>query len=368
MSENSKLIGPYHGSTSTPSIAVLRVQQGEVGFNLRFPDIKKGVIHTINQYGKLYYGTTQSSLFKSQHFIAQKHHYISELRSLDDPNSENYFVNREKASFVLELCRELLKSKWRWPVLINRLPTGDIGLRTGLSRAIVNVMTLAQPWKHLPVLFYEKPGFDVDAILEDYVSIDNIEDLERVLNLADATSLESTRSLHPKVNIGLCYDKIDGIFWPILESISSSLDYDDKEEFGLLRSDQYLKEFLLWQSRYQSRPTLHIYTDWPEAISDTNLVWNVVHAGPSTPTIELIQGFGNRPAILEKPCLELHSNPLYTVDHTLYVIDDKKLDVGDFLPWMDLKHTTFIDEHWKFIMYRKDQVYKNTFIKIGRTE
>jgi hypothetical protein len=103
-------------------------------------------------------------------------------------------------------------------------------------------------------------------------------------------------------------------------------------------------------------------------VSDANLAWNIVHAGPSTPIIELIQGFGNRPAILEKPCLQLHSDPLYTNEHTLYIIDNKKIDVGDFLPWMDINHTTFIDENWKFIMYRKDQVYKNTFVKIGRPE
>ena len=353
MSEHSKRIGSYDGSTIALPIDVLMVKQGEIGFILRFPDIRKGIIHTINQYGKLYYGTLQPSLFKSEQFVAQKKHYISQLRNLSDPDNKNFVADREQASFVLELCREFLKDKWHWPVLINRLPTGDIAFKNGLSRAVATVMTVADPWKHLPALFYEKPGFDVDATLEDYVLINNIEDLERIFK---------------KVNLGLCYDKIDGIFWPTLESVSSRLAPDDKEEFGLLRSDQYSKEFLLWRSRYQSRPTLHIYTDWPEAVSDATLVWNVVHAGPSTPIIELIQGFGNRPAILEKPCFELHSDPLYTNEHTLYIIDDKKIDVGDFLPWMDINHTTFIDENWKFIMYRKDQVYKSTFVKIGRPE
>ena len=82
----------------------------------------------------------------------------------------------------------------------------------------------------------------------------------------------------------------------------------------------------------------------------------------------MIQGYGNRPAVLEKPCLGLHFENSYTIGHTLYVLDDRKLELGYFLPWMDLNHTTFIDEHWKFIMYRKDQVYKNTFVKISRPQ
>lgn len=368
MSKHDKRIGSYDGSKIALPIDVLAVQKGEIGFILRFPDLRKGIIHTINQYGKLYYGTLQPSLFKSEQFVAQKKHYISQLRNLSDLDNKNSVADREQASFVLELCREFLKDKWHWPVLINRLPTGDIVFKNGQSRAVATVMTVAEPWKHLPALFYEKSGFDVDAVLEDYVSINNIKDLERIFNLEDSTALEARHSLHLKVNLGLCYDKIDGVFWPTLEGVSSRLDSDDKEEFGLLRSDQYANDFLLWRSRYQSRPTLYIYTDWPEAVSDATLVWNVVHAGPSTPIIELIQGFGNRPAILEKTCFELHSNPSYTTGHTLYIIDDKKIDVGDFLPWMDINHTTFIDENWKFIMYRKDQVYKNTFVKIGRPE
>jgi hypothetical protein len=363
MSEHSKRIGSYDGSTIALPKDVLAVQSGEIGFHLRFPDLRKGIIHTINQYGKLHYGTMLASVCQNSQAFENKNDFIKKLMTINSTSEEI-----PTTSFVLELCRELLKSGWGWPILLNRQPDGEIGFRNGHCRALATMLTVEKPWKHLPALFYEKSGFDVDAVLEDYVSINNIKDLERIFNLEDSTALEARHSLHLKVNLGLCYDKIDGVFWPTLEGVSSRLDSDDKEEFGLLRSDQYANDFLLWRSRYQSRPTLYIYTDWPEAVSDANLVWNVVHAGPSTPIIELIQGFGNRPAILEKPCLQLHSDPSYTTGHTLYIIDDKKIDVGDFLPWMDINHTTFIDENWKFIMYRKDQVYKNTFVKIGRSE
>jgi hypothetical protein len=362
MREHIDLVEPYHNSRNRPSTDVLKVKQGQIGFSLQFPEIKQGIVHVINQYGKLYYGTMLPSVFYDKMIFETKNHFIKRLITLNSTHDD-----LTRISFVLELCRELLKSGWYWPGLMNRLPDGVIGCRVGRNRVMATMLTVEEPWKKFPVLFYEKTGFDVRKVLEeDYVSIDNLQSLQQIFKLEDTTSSE------PIINLTIRFDTIEDIFWPRLESISGKM-YDiginamDKEEFGLLRSDQYANDFLLWRSRYQSRPTLHVYTDWPESMSDVNSVWNVVHAGPSTPIIELIQGFGNRPAILEKPCLELHSDPSYTTEHTLYIVDDKKIDVGDFLPWIDINHTTFIDENWKFIMYRKDQVYKNTFVKIGRS-
>ena len=352
-------VEPYYNFYNGPSVSVLRVRQKQIGLSLQFPEIESGIDHVINQYGKLYYGTMLPSIFQSKLFFEHKDYYIKQLMTIDRGAAEIHII-----SFILELCRELLKSGWRWPALINRLPNGNLECRTGVSRAIANILTTTMPEKQLPILFYEKNDFDVDTVLQDYVLVDSIERLSQVFKLEDIPSSE------PAVNLTICYNKIGDIFWPTVESVSAGIDVSDKDEFGLRRSTQYFDEFLLWRSRYQSRPTLHVYTDWPDRISDVNSAWDIVHAGPSRPVIESIQAFGNRPGVLERVCFEMHTQSVNTRDnaHALYVIDNKKLDVGDFLPWMDLKHTTFIDENWKFIMYRKDQEYLSTFVKIGRLE
>ena len=355
----SSCVEPYYNFYNGPSASILTVRQKQIGFSLQFPEIESGIDHVINQYGKLYYGTMLPSVFQSKYFVEHKHYYIKQLINADISEEEVGPI-----SFVLELCRVLLKSGWRWPALMNRLPNGELECRTGVSRAIANILTTTVPEKQLPILFYEKNDFDVGTVLQDYVLVDSIEQLSRVFKLEDTTCSE------PAVNLTVCYNKIGDIFWPTLESISAGIDIRDKDEFGLKRSTQYFDEFLLWRSRYQSRPTLHVYTDWPDSISDVNSAWDIVHAGPSRPVIESIQAFGNRPGVLERVCREMHNQSVNTRDnaHALYVIDNKKLDVGDFLPWMDLKHTTFIDENWKFILYRKDQEYLSTFVKIGRLE
>jgi hypothetical protein len=218
-------------------------------------------------------------------------------------------------------------------------------------------------------LFYDKDGFDVAEVLKDYIIINSIDKLHDIFHSgSDVNSV-------PVVNLTVSYGKIENVFWPVLDNIAGcpddirkAIDLLDKNEFGLERSTRFIDNYRAWRAKYPSRPTLHIYTDWPKSIYDENLVWNIVHAGTSRPVIELIQGFGNRPAVLEKPCRQLHEDDSYNIGHTLYVIDDRKLDVGYFLPWMDLEHTTFVDENWKFIMYRKDQEFLSTFVKIGRPQ
>ena len=344
------------------------VTQERLAFTIQTPEIKIGIDHMINQYGTLYYGILLPRMFKGvgdSPIYTTKDKFLFELLNIENQIS----VDSNFGSFTLELCREFLKTQWKWPALLNRMPDGSTVLKTGSKRALVSMLTTTDPWNHLPVLFYDKDGFSVDEVLTDYIVVDSVDKLHNILQSGGDVNLG------PAVNLTMTYEKIDNVFWPMLERIATCsddfrkpIDLWDKKEFGLQRSDRHINNYRAWRKLYPSRPTLHIYTDWPESILDANSAWDIVHAGPSRPIIELIHGFGNRPALLEKPCLDLHSDDSYVIGHTLYVIDERKLDVGHFLPWMDLDHTTFVDENWKFIMYRKDQVYKNTFVKIGRLQ
>lgn len=348
----------------------ISVTHKQLAFTIQIPDIKIGIDNMINQYGTLYYGNLLPKMFKGDSnspFYTTRDGWIRKLSNIENYVSDEKTV--DQITFLLELCREFLNAQWKWPALLNRMPDGSIVFKTGGSRAAASMLTTSDPWNHLPVLFYDKDGFSVEGIFKDHIIVDSLDKLHNIFHSGNDENPD------PIVNLTMSYTNVENVFWPMLDNIAGctndgfeTIDLRDNQEFGLKRSNRFIDNYRAWRAKYSSRPTLHIYTDWPECISDVNSVWNIVHAGPSTPTIELIQGFGNRPGILEKPCIALHSDPLYTVDHTLYVIDDKKLDVGYFLPWMDLEHTTFIDEHWKFIMYRKDHAYLNTFVKIGRPQ
>ena len=78
--------------------------------------------------------------------------------------------------------------------------------------------------------------------------------------------------------------------------------------------------------------------------------------------IDEIQGFGGRSGRLERFAIEEHRNPKETVDHVLYVIDPRPIELGELLIGMDMEHNAYIESTWKFLLYRKADIYKITYI------
>ena len=78
--------------------------------------------------------------------------------------------------------------------------------------------------------------------------------------------------------------------------------------------------------------------------------------------IDEIQGFGGRTGRLERFATEEHKNPKETVDYVLYVVNPRPIELGDLLIWMDMEHNVYIESEWKFLLYRKADTYKNTFV------
>ena len=339
------------------------VKAGKIACLIEFPILKKGIMGLINDYGCLYYGTMPKNYFLYQHFLQKKHTFIRELNNIlvhySDTHSDLIF--KKDMAFWLELCREIKKTKWRWPALMNRCPDGSIEIRAGSSRGLATILTTPEPWKHLPVLFYEKSSFNSNEVLENYTKIETDDDLHSVLGC-----INDPDAWDPEVQLILNFNKFSNIIWPTLDAINGGA--PDTNEFGLRRSTIYFDNFLAWKQRYPDKQTLHVYTDWPELISNINQVWNIIHAGPSRPIIDDMNGFGGRVGRLENICTIMHNDPEYTKDFTLYVVKPIKIEIGDLLVWMELDYTTYIEKDWNFLLYRKDRNYKNTFVNCSFVE
>lgn len=350
------------------------VKSGKIACLIEFPILKKGIMGLINDYGCLYYGTMPKNRFLNQHFKGKKYNFIQDLSNIlihySDINVKLELKKKDMA-FYLELCRELTtKTKWRWPALMNRCPDGSIIMSAGSSRGLATLLTTKhEPWKQLPVLFYERPNFNTNEVLENYIKIETDDDLHSVLGCSNDTDAWNPDSA-PEVQLVLNFDglrnRFSGIVWPTLDAANGGM--HNTIEFGLGQSTIYLDNFLAWKQRYPDKQTLHVYTDWPELVIDTNQIWNIIHAGTSRPIIDDMNGFGGRVGRLENICRIMHNNPEYTKDFTLYVVKPIKIDTSNFLPWMDLDHTTYIEKDWDFLLYRKDRDYKNTFISCGFIE
>jgi hypothetical protein len=117
-----------------------------------------------------------------------------------------------------------------------------------------------------------------------------------------------------------------------------------------------------WRDQYPTKPKIKIYTNWPKQIHNHFDAWDILKIESSQHIIDEIQGFGGRKGRLERWATEEHARPAEAVDHVLYVIDPRPIELGDLLVWMDAEHNTYIESTWKFLLYRKADIYKTTYI------
>ena len=117
-----------------------------------------------------------------------------------------------------------------------------------------------------------------------------------------------------------------------------------------------------WSSKYaDKRPTLGIYTQWPQSISDSQNLWTTIFLGDISPRLPM-----NTNDALKRYVARSHDKNIdVDFDHYLYVNKNVPIDVSDFKPWMDLDHTTYFDVNDGFILYRRDKVWQDQIVDLA---
>jgi hypothetical protein len=137
---------------------------------------------------------------------------------------------------------------------------------------------------------------------------------------------------------------------PKLEYIGNGNEYLPSPSVGL----GWLKNYHNWQKNYCTNPGISIYTDWPELITDSTNFWNCKIVGPS-----FSNSFG-----FERPVYEYHHCPNLDTEHVLWVRHPRKIDLSDFLFWINMHQSTYIEEFtYDFILYRKHPQYLSSFVR-----
>jgi len=118
-----------------------------------------------------------------------------------------------------------------------------------------------------------------------------------------------------------------------------------------------------WSSKYAGKnPTLGIYTQWPQSISDSQNLWAKTFLG-SVPSSVI----STQDSALKRYVARSHDKNIdRDFDHYLYVDNDVSIDISDFKPWLDLEHTTYFDANDNFVLYRRDKVWKDKVIDIAK--
>jgi hypothetical protein len=242
-----------------------------------------------------------------------------------------------------------VSQKWEWPALMYRNPyEPSIHHENGLSRFITTGLCRPEPWNHYRVLFQDLPDSAPDDVLINYIKIKSDEDLHQIFNLEFDRNVVAT----PLVNIGLIVEQVK-------KSTRARLQYVNDGNFKDTLNDtakNLLLDFLEWRKIYGHRPKLYIYTNTPNLITDKSSSWEIVHAGKFT---------GEK--VMETMLYHYvqSSDPAHGKNHVLYHCTNRKIDVGDFLPWMGTTHSSYLGPDWSFALLRPDTYYRSIQIDLS---
>ena len=328
-------------------------QSGQINFAVQtvIPAVNN-ILGYLNQYAVLYHGNVnkEACQWRFRHVRQSLIQYIEDLPVITSQSwSQVGFTNAtcyQTVAFIMYMCRLANGTKWNFPVLLNY---GN--WVNGGSRTLATGMVKPDPWNNIAGLELVEIGY-LNSMLSNPIEVQSDEMLNHILGLTFSKNKDTASKL--SLLTELRNNKV------YLKSIE-----DGFERFNNVNQYNVWDQFASWRQQYPTKPKIKIYTNWPKQIHNQFDAWDVVEVVSGQHIIDEINGFGGRSGRLERFATEEHKNPKETVDHVLYVIDPRFIELGDFLVWMDMEHSTYIESTWKFLLYRKADVYKNTYIDIS---
>lgn len=330
------------------SLDCIKVQSGEMLFVLKFDRLQDGIISFIEQFGNLYYGSLNQQIFLKM-FVKQKNNLIWNLLNVKNILSNEDIL--ESTRFNLYMCKSSVHQfQWGTPATVSWhreqrywFSGQDRILASGLSKG-------ENQHQLLKILCLEHPKNDINEFLESPIKIRDDRQLNGIFGLSSDSDNSHLISLYTRL-----LRDING-HTLVLELIGDEAGYVPEAE-----SKKSLDTYVNWREVYGPRPKLHVYTDWPELLTNTYYAWEVVHAGPSVfKKDDLHSGLG----FLENK-LRFRSDEEFVRihPHTLFMIEPVRIDVAEFLFWMDLEHSTYVGNDLQYLLYRDSSEYRSTFIR-----
>jgi hypothetical protein len=322
------------------------IQSGGIALRITVEDSgRHNLLPFLNVFGRLYCGTVNRHYF-DQLFQEKKQKFLVELKSTS--------LDRD-LEFQLRMIRVALTTEWKWPAFVNIVQENVLPeWATGGSRILASGLCKKEPQQTITILFFDQVNNKIEQWLNDPKEITTDEQLHQALGII------YTQTQSPAIQISTVLRQVNdhnrlflhGIFDNELDGFQNSQELSELDLLENLRA---------WQQT-NNRPRLEIYTDWPELILDSLGVWDYQVVGDITSKSHHIF----LPGHLEKLAKNEHESA-ETRPYTLYVKNPRAIDLSEFLIWVDLKHTTFIEQDWDFVLYRRAADYKSRIISFSST-
>jgi hypothetical protein len=316
----------------------LILRTGAVAARFLFEHNPPSITDTLKNYGTdLYHGYLDPSVF-TQYARAQKENLLRLLLQKNLTADDQSMLE-----FSLNLMHESTQVKWQYPALFNSFDGINLEIETGRNRIFASFMTHQDSWNEVPILI-ASTGVPGESLMKQTL-IENDQQLNEVLggNVTDMWR-------RPKFCLDIKILSVKDQKILKLEYIGNGYQYSPNSAVGL----EKLRHYHDWQENYCTNPGISIYTNWPELITDSTNFWNYKIVGPSPAATD---GF-------EQPVYEYHNSPNLDTEHVLWVRHPRKIDLSDFLFWINMHQSTYIEEFTHdFILYRKHPQYLSSFVR-----
>lgn len=320
----------------------IKIQSGETLFILTLDHLRDGVVPFIEQFGNLYYGNLNYSSFVDT-FVNLKNHLVLNLLDIESTLANEAAL--EFVQFGLHMCKlSREQPQWHWPGTVSWYQ-GQRYWNTGLNRTLASGLFGGQDQHRLlKILCLDSPDNDINEFLESPVRIRNDQQFNEIFGLSPDTESSHLMTLTARLVRDLKGHTL------ILELVGSGEKYDPG-----LEPKRCLTSYFEWYKKYGSRNRLCVYTDWPDLITNTHRAWEVIHAGPSVRShlgyLENQLKFRGQDGFVD----------IYP--HTLFMVKPTRIDVAELLFWMDLEHSAYIGNDFRYLLYRDSDEYRSTQIR-----
>jgi hypothetical protein len=315
-----------------------------IQYTLRASGLQQGLVNYLSKFGSLYFGNLCPQFFKDRYFKVRSDH-VKQLINIQETTNLDLL---QSIRFNLHMLRRAQNESWQLP---GTLTETDQGLHwgSGNSRLFASGMCHNNAYQQVKFLILQKHQTTPDLYIENPTLISTDEQLHTVLNIS-TTPVEV-----PQVELQIYTIPENSHARVTLGSINN-WDPDEHQLVG----KEYLNNFVEWQRLNGSKPRLHIYTDWPEKITNNFDAWDINFAGSSVLHKEKMHTYGSLELFLFN-----RNNSTKTIEHELYVLSPNPIEVADLLFWVNNNSSAFVESTLNFVLFKKQSSYITTQINVS---
>jgi hypothetical protein len=300
------------------------------------PDIRKGIIPYIENFGQLYHGKFKQHTWTAK-FVQEKKLLLQDMWTVnDDPG---FIENIDFKLRQTDSARTL--QRWDFPVLLD-VRNQSVIWNNGHSRLLASSVCWNHAWDRVDALMFVPEGQDLSAIPTSFQYLDRIHD-DQELRIIFGNSMSTDQPW--LINAGFETDNNQIIFR--LRNVQKHRNSVDNTQ-----NVKHFSAWKAWRAQYSGTDLMiSVSVDAISKIDDSSKRWQIKHVGP--PPDQLVSW-----AQMSARLFNQKQNNPDNIGWHLYHFGDESIDLAELFFWADIEHSVFHTSDWRTILVQPGNFFK----------